>query len=300
MSNSNPYKTKAYIALTTTSIIWGTTWVGSKAAVHFGMPGLEVSFVRQFIAGSIFLAYFLFSGESLPTLKQFGWLLLLAICNFVFANGLSTWSLKYVSSGLAALIGALYPLCVVIIELLFFNKRNYNLLTLAGLLVGIAGVLFVLYENAFHEQPVGYGFGILLGLIGMVSWSFGTILIARNKYQMNPYYAMGWQMFLASFMIFGLAKTVQVPLLGIHEIPLQAWLAIAYLIGVGSLITFIAFVYTVRYLPPALSSVYAYINPLVAMLAGYWVLGEPLSVNLFFGAIITLAGVYLVNFSLKK
>ncbi len=291
-------KQKAYFALVATSIIWGTTWVASKIAVQ-KVPGLQVSYIRQFIAGTLFLIFYFIKGEKLPTLQQFRWLVTLSIFMFVLANGLSTWSVKYMSSGLAALIGALYPLFVAIIEMVFLSKRNNSPLTFVGLIIGIGGVAVVFYESAFHQQPDGYTFGILLGVIAMLSWSIGTILIARNKYQMNPYYAVAWQMFIGSFLIFLLASIThnRIP---VSDIPFETWASIAYLIIMGSLIAFVAFIYTVKYLKPTLASLYAYINPIVAMITGAILLQEALTLNLFIGALITLTGVYLVNYSMKK
>lgn len=288
----------AYLALTATSIIWGTTWVASRIGVQ-QTPALQVSYIRQFTAGAILLSYYFFRGEKLPTLPQFRWLVMMSIFVFMLANGLSTWSVKYIPSGLASLISALSPLCMVIIDMLFFKQHRNTPLTFLGLILGFAGVVIVFYENAFHEQPEGYVFGVVLGLIAMLSWSFGSIFIARNKYQMNPYYAMGWQMLLGSVFIYVFASATgqHIPL---SEISLKTWSAIAYLVTAGSLVAFMAFIYSVKHLPPAIASLYAYINPIVAMICGALILNEPLTLNLFLGAVITIAGVYIVNRSMRN
>lgn len=295
MSNN---KTKAYLALTATSIIWGTTWVASRIGVE-DVPGLEVSYLRQFIAGCLLLTFFFIKGEKLPTLQQFRWLFILSIFMFVLANGFSTWSVKYIPSGLAALISALSPLFVVIIDLIFFRQHKNTPLTFVGLFVGLAGVFIVFYENAFHDQPEGYVLGIIYGFIAMIGWAVGTVFTARNKYNINPYYAMGWQMFLSSFMIFALAKSTNnnIP---VADVSLKTWIAIAYLIILGSVCAFAAFIYSIKYLPIAVASLYAYINPIVAMIFGTILLNEPFTINLLIGATITLAGVYIVNYSIRK
>lgn len=292
------HKNKAYLALTATSILWGTTWVASRIGVE-DVPGLQVSYLRQFIAGCLLLTFFFIRGEKLPTWQQFRWLFILSIFTFVLANGFSTWSVKYIPGGLASLISALSPICVVIIDLLTFKQNKNTPLTFVGLFIGFTGVVIVFYENTFHEQPPGYAIGILYGIIAMIAWSIGTIFISRNKYNINPYYAMGWQMFLSSFMIFGLAKATgnDLPL---SEVTLKTWAAIGYLIVMGSVIAFAAFIYSIKYLPTAIASLYAYINPIVAMLLGTLILDEPLTINLLFGAIVTLGGVYIVNYSIKK
>jgi drug/metabolite transporter (DMT)-like permease len=297
---SNPNnRTGGYIALATTSILWGTTWVTSKIAVS-QMPAFQMASIRQFLGGACFLSFFLlYKKMPLPTAKQFLWLLLLSILMFVFANGLSTWSLKYIPTGLSSLIGALYPLSVVIIEMVFFKNRSLTVITFLGLLLGITGVGIVFYENAFHEKQEGFLFGVLLSTLAMLSWSVGTVIIARNKININPYYGTGWQMLISAAILLLIAVTTQ-PIMPIGDIPLKGWLAIGYLVVAGSLISFAAFVYSMKKLPPALFSLYAYINPLVAIVTASIILNEHLTMNILWGALVTLTGVYLVNYSLRR
>src|SRR5437868_1896929 len=300
ISNNLPKgKARGYLALGITSIVWGTTWVASKIGVG-EMPALQMAYIRQFFGGSCFVLFFiLYKKLPLPTRQQFGWLVVMALLMFVFANGLSTWSLKYIPSGLSSLIGALYPLSVVIIEMLFFKNRNMTVLTFVGLLLGISGIGIVSYENMFTNRSEGFFIGVSLSMIAMLSWSLGTIIIAKNKLKINPYYATGWQMLISSVLLFVAAETTQKTISFIN-ISWTAWGAIAYLVIAGSLIAFIAFIYSMKKLPPAISSLYAYINPLVAILVGAIVLREKLTINILWGAIVTLCGVFLVNYSLKK
>lgn len=298
MHNKNN-RTGGYIALATTSIVWGTTWVTSKIGVS-QMPAFEMASIRQFLGGACFLSFFLFYKKlPLPTAKQFLWLFVLAILMFVFANGLSTWSLKYVPTGLSSLIGALYPLCVVIIEMVFFKNRNLTVVTFAGLLLGVIGVGIVFYENAFHQTQEGFLFGVFLSIMAMLSWSVGTIVIAKNKLNINPYYATGWQMLISSFILLIIAISSQ-PVIPLQDISLKGWLAISYLVAGGSIISFVAFIYSMKKLPPALFSLYAYFNPLVALVTASIILNERLTINILWGAIVTLIGVYLVNYSMKQ
>ena len=291
-------KNKAYIALAATSLIWGTTWVAMKFGLK-GLPPLELASIRQFIAGSIFIVFFLIRKEALPTLQQFKKLLFLAILTFVLANAVSTWSLKYISSGLGALIGALYPLSVVIIEYFFFKNKSINYLTIIGILLGIGGIVFVFYDNAFGVYPQGYVFGIVLAIIAMLAWSMSSILISRKYIQMNPYFGMGWQMLISSIIV-GIFSISSEEIIAINEISLTSWLAITYLIIAGSIIAIVAFIYSLKYLNPAIAVLYAYINPIIAMITGAILLKEKLTMVIFIGSLITLVGVFLVNFSMKK
>jgi drug/metabolite transporter (DMT)-like permease len=291
-------KHKAYIALAATSIIWGTTWVAMKIGLK-EMPPLELASLRQFIAGGIFITFFLFKKESLPTFQQFKKLFFLGILTFVMANALSTWSMKYLTSGLGALIGALYPLSVVMIEYFFLKDKSINVITVAGILLGIGGIAFVFYDTAFGVHPSGYLFGIALALIAMLSWSVSSILIARKYIKMNAYFAMGWQMFFSAIIVAVLSFSTE-KVISLTTVSLHTWLVIAYLIFAGSMIAIVAFVYSMKHLNPAIAVLYAYINPIVAMVTGTILLNEKITTTILVGSLITLLGVYLVNYSMRK
>jgi drug/metabolite transporter (DMT)-like permease len=292
-------KGKGYLALFITSTVWGTTWVASKIGVN-EIPALQMAYIRQLIAGMCFVIFFMWYKKlPLPSLKQFRWIIVMSVLMFVFANGLSTWSLKFIPTGLSALIGALYPLSVVIIERVFFKSRKMTMLTFIGLFLGITGIAIVFYENAFNNYNSSFGIGLALSIVAMLSWSFGTVFIMRNKVNINPYYGTGWQMLISSLILLVMAETTQ-PTIPFYEISLKVWMVILYLVIFGSLISFVAFIYSMKKLPAAISSLYAYINPLVAMVVAGLVLKEKLTMNILWGAIVTLIGIYLVNYSIKK
>ena len=291
-------KQKAYFALSVTSIVWGTSWVASRYAVQFA-PALQVSATRQLIAGSLFAGFFLLKGEKLPGFKQMLWLAGMSILLFVFANGLATVGVKYISSGLAALIAALYPLSVVIIEKIFFKNRKIGWVTFLGIVLGITGIAIVFYDNAFHHQGPNYWIGILVSVIAMLSWSVGTILISRKQINLNPYYAIGWEMIFASLFLFA-AAALTGNLVPFSTFPAQTWYAIGYLVMMGSLIAVVAFLYTMKHLEASVAALYAYVNPIVAIIIGSFLIKEPLTKEIIIGSCITLIGVYLVNQSLRK
>ena len=206
-----------------TSVVWGTTWIVSKIGVK-EIPALQMTSIRQLIGGVIFLSFFLFYKKvPMPTLKQFRWLFFMAILMFVSANGLSTWSLMFIPTGLSALIGASYPLCVVIIEKVFFKSKRMTALTFAGLFLGIVGIAIVFYENAFQHAVPGFLFGVFLSTVAMLSWSVATIFISRNKTDINPYYGIGWQMLMGGSMLFIIAQATQ-PVVPFMQISTTVWL----------------------------------------------------------------------------
>lgn len=289
---------KAYGALALTSVLWGTTWVASKLAVQKA-PGLQVAGIRQLIAGTILVSWFLLRGEKLPKRQHLGWLVLMGILMFVCSNGLATVSLKFISSGLSSLIASLYPLCVVIMEVVWLGNKKINTQTFVGLLLGIGGIAVVLYSNAFHATGTGYLTGMLLSFISMLGWSIATLLIARNKFTINPYFATGWQMLIGSFFLLILSMSTG-NFIAISQLPALTWLSIAYLVIAGSVVAFVAFIYTMKNLEPAIASLYAYLNPIVAIFTGALLTDEHLTLPIIIGSLVTLAGVYVVNKSIHR
>jgi drug/metabolite transporter (DMT)-like permease len=292
-------KAKGYIALSITSIVWGTTWVVCKIGVT-AMPAMQLVYLRQFFGGIIFVGFFLLVKKlPLPTAKQFRWLFLMSLIMFVSANGLSTWGVQYIPPGLGALIGSLYPLVVVILERLFFKNKQANLLTFVGLICSIIGIILIFSKSDFSDNNPNFFFGVLLSVIAMVSWSLGTILMARNKFDINPYYGLGWQMLISCAIIYTTMffTNSTIPL---ATIPTNAWLAILYLVILGSLVAFVAFLYSLKKLPTNIASLYAYINPIVATIIGISIFNDVINKYTIIGMIITIGGVFLVNNSIKK
>lgn len=292
-------KLGGYLALCITCVVWGTTWVASKIGIA-DIPALQMASIRQLLGGLSFVLFFmLYKKLPFPNRQQIGMLIIMALLMFVMANGLSTWSLKFIPTGLSALIGALYPLSVVIIEMVVFKSKSMTVLTFIGLLLGLTGIGIVFYESAFHHQPGGFLFGISLSLVAMLSWSVGSLILTRNTLKMNPYYAIGWQMLLSSLLLFIFAYFTgqTIPFAAITT---KAWLVIAYLVLMGSILSFIAFIYSMKKLPVAVASLYAYINPLVAMVVAAIVLNEKLTINILWGSIVTMLGVFMVNYSIRR
>jgi len=144
------HQKKAYLALTVTSIVWGTTWVASKMGINH-MPAFELASIRQLFGGSIYILFFLLiKKEKLPTAKQFKWLIPMAFLMFVSSNGIATYGLQFITSGLAALIAALYPLSVVLIERFYYKAIRITPQTLLGLFLGLLGIGFIFIKTVYR------------------------------------------------------------------------------------------------------------------------------------------------------
>ncbi len=289
----------AYFALFLTSFVWGTTWVASKIGIQ-GIHPLFFSALRQTLGGSCFLLFFLATGKAvLPTAKQFGYLLMMAFLLFVASNGLTTWGIKYISSGLGAILGATFPLMVAIIESIIGRKHKASWLATLGLVLGFGGVAIIFYEHLEDFANPDFTFGIALSFLAAITWSIGTVVTARSNPEMNRYYALGWQMFLAGAILFIISYVFGLSM-PVSEVPQNSWKALGYMVTMGSIITFGALIYSLQHLPAPVASLYAYFNPMVAVVAGHLILNEPWSLILLAGAVVTIAGVFLVNFAYRK
>ncbi|MBC7884215.1 MAG: EamA family transporter, partial [Saprospiraceae bacterium] len=168
-----------------------------------------------------------------------------------------------------------------------------------GILLGFGGVCVVFYDHLRELFDPSFQLGVALGLSAALAWAFGTIYTKEFALDFNPYHSIGWQMLISGITLNILATTTgnTIP---VTEITLYTWGAIAFLVIVSSIIAFIAYLYALQKLPTSLVSVYAYINPIVAVITGSIFLDERVTLIMIVGAVITLAGVYIVNNTLRK
>jgi len=289
-------KAKALFALALVCVLWGTTWIASKEGVRH-MPALQLAGIRQFIAGLIYVAFFLIKGASLPKGKEWIPVLVLSFLNFIMSNGLSTWGVKYISAGLGSIMGAIFPLWLVVIGL-FASREKLPQKAIIGLLLGFSGVCIIFYKHLEDFFIPDFRFGIILSLIATWTWAFATLYTKQQAASFNPYFSLGLQMLISGITLISFTS-VTGNAVSISQIPWESWTAIAYLIIFGSLLAFIAYLYALQNLPTEQASIYAYINPIVAVLCGWLIFNERITIFITVGGLVTLLGVYLVNKAFK-
>lgn len=288
-----------FFALFLTSFVWGTTWVVSKIGIQ-GIHPFFFGAIRQTIGGSLFLLFFILRGKwQWPAANEWPRIVLLSVLLFVSSNGLSTWAIKYISSGLGALMGAIFPLIVVIIDWATGYKDKPSPLGTTGLLLGFVGIAVIYYEKLGQFEDPKFFLGVTLSFTAAFTWALGSVATARLRITLSRYFALGLQMFLAGIIMFILSFIFELDM-PLSEVPAASWKAIAYMVVFGSVITFGAMVYSLQHLPITVASLYAYFNPIVAIVTGYFILHEPLSWYLLVGTIVTLGGVFLVNYDYRK
>jgi drug/metabolite transporter (DMT)-like permease len=289
-------RAKALFALALVCFFWGTTWIASKEGVKH-MPALQLAGIRQLIAGALYVGFFLYKKVPLPKGKEWIPILVLSFLNFIMSNGLSTWGVKYISAGLGSIMGAIFPLWLVVIGL-FISKEKLPRKAVFGLLLGFSGVCIIFCDHLQDFFNADFRFGIILSLIATWTWAFATLYTKQQAVNFNPYFSLGLQMLISAIALISFTSATG-NAVHVSKIPWQSWASIAYLIVFGSLIAFICYLYALQNLPTEQASIYAYINPIVAVLCGWIVFGEKVTIFITIGGLVTLLGVYLVNKAFK-
>lgn len=303
LANLNPVtirkkgrKAKAIFALSMVCFFWGTTWLASKEGVKH-MPALQLSGIRQLLGGTVYLLYFMGKGRVFPRGKEWRPILVMSFLTFVCSNGLSTWGVQYISAGLGSIIGAIFPLWLVIIGL--FRKQKIPAKAILGIVLGFGGICVIFLEHMTDFINPEFTFGIFLSIAATWTWAFGTLYTKDKAADFNPYFSLGLQMLIS-----GAALTLFTSVTGMSKplasVPWQSWAAIGYLVLFGSVISFVAYLYALQNLPTEQASIYAYINPIVAVLLGALIFEEKLTSYIVVGGLITLLGVFMVNSVYKK
>jgi drug/metabolite transporter (DMT)-like permease len=216
-------------------------------------------------------------------------------------NGVIGWCERYITSGLAALILSLIPVFVVVISYLFgFDRRRPHILILFGLILGCLGIILIFRDNLKDIANPEYFLGMLIAFGACLAWASGSvfskfkILNHKNVFQNAALQLLTGGIALVLFSLF-LDDYTELKVISGKSI----W-ALAYLIVFGSIIAYSSFVYALKNLPIGVSSLYAYINPFIAIMLGYFFLNEPLTDITLLALTATLSGVYCINRGYRK
>lgn len=290
--------TNAYLALIIVSIFWGTTYLAARIGVQH-MHGMMLAGLRQTAAGVILTAFFLIKGYKLPQVPVLSRLFVIGVIMLCGSNGLMTWAMQYIPSGLGAIIAATVPIWITIFSFFLVQKTRISYQLVIGMLIGLAGIGGIFYNNLAHLMEPEYRFGVMLITLACVFWALGSVLTAKWALGINYLYGAGFQMLFS-----GLVMLVIAALMGQHltvaSFTGELWGSLLYLIFIGSLLSYSAYVFALNNLPPSLVAIYAYINPIVAVILGWLILSESLNWVMGVSCMVTLFGVYLVNNAFNK
>jgi len=283
---------RAYAAWGAVCLFWGTTYLAIRIGVQTLPPALFAG-IRFFVAGLVFLAYLKIRGVALPDRGDLLKIAIVGILLLVMANGCVVWAEQWVPSGLAALTVATLPFWVAGIEAVLPAGSRLNVLKVLGIVVGFGG-LVILFEPALKSSlDQAYLKGIMALIFAPFSWALGSVYSKYHPIRTTPLMAAALQMIIAGsiLMFIGIIFN-EAPR---FDFNLKGLAALVYLAIFGSIIGYGSFMYALAKLPAAKVSMYAYVNPIIAVLLGWLILSERLDWRVALATAVILLGVVLVQ-----
>ena len=299
-NSSRPPSWQILLAFAIIYLVWGSTFLAIRVGVH-EMPPFLMAGLRFFAAGVILYAWMRATGIPTPTPLQWVGATLLGTVIFVLDYGCLFWAEQRVPSGIAAVILASIPVFMTLLEITFLRTQRLTYRLGAALVIGIAGVA-VLMNHSFSlgEVPIDRK-GATALIIAAFSWSLAAILTRRIPLPDSKPMSAAAQMLMGGAQLLALAAlSGEFAEFHPHAVSRTAWFALFYLITAGSIAAFTAYVWLLHYESPTRVGTYAYVNPVVAVLLGYFVGGEALGRRTLLGALLILASVVTITTTPKR
>mgnify|MGYP003630137403 CR=1 FL=1 len=273
--------------------IWGSTYLWNKIAVT-ELPAFMLAGIRFVIAGSlIFIISKLLGFQLKISKKQFKNTFIAGFLFLTFGNGVVVWALKFVDSGFAALEVSAQPL-VVLLMMRILQGKKIQPMSIIGVFLGITGIFLLVGQQEIIAQE-GAILGMVLIFVCMLSWSYGSLFVGKADLPANFFVNTGYQMLSSgiSLLIISifLGETWSSPITWSTPV---IW-SMALLIILGSVVTFTAFNYLLRIVSPEKVATSSYVNPIIAMILGWYFLNEEITLQSAIASIILLTGVYFIN-----
>lgn len=297
-TQKKPSKVLIIAAFAALYIVWGSTYLGIMIAIK-SIPPFFMLGTRFFTAGMILFLWCVVKGEKIPSVSLFGTMGVGGILMLFMGNGAVTWAEQYLPSGLAAIVVATVPLWFVLLDRKQWKTIFSNKWIIAGIIVGFAGVLLLFAGKGttdfLKDKLKLISFFVLV--TGTIGWATGSLYSKYKQVNASVTMKAAVQMLAAGIvaLVVGLLTKEQRDF-SVSNITFQSWLALLYLIIMGSLVTYMAYIWLLSVRPAALVGTYAYINPVVAVFLGWQVLGEVISRQQIIALVVILTGVILVNF----
>jgi drug/metabolite transporter (DMT)-like permease len=291
---------KIVLAFAIIYFVWGSTFLAIRVGVR-EVPPLVLASMRFFIAGLAIFLWMRLSGTPSPSRREWLAASILAICIFVLDYGLLFWAEQRVSSGIAAVMLATIPVFMSLSEIIVLRTQRLTIRLALALLVGIAGVSVLVSRSVnVGEAPIDRRGAIAL-VIAAMSWSIASALTRKLPLPESKVMSAGAQM-LAGGILLAVAAAIFGEFRGFHiaAVSRTVWFALAYLIVAGSIIGFTAYVWLLHYESPTKVGTYAYVNPVVAVIVGYFLGGETVGARIILGTLLVLVSVIIITTTRAK
>lgn len=273
---SPPIPTRAWLAFALLCVVWGTTYYGIKIALET-VPPLLLGGLRFVTAGALLSVGLWASGRPLPPRRSLPAFLLVGALLLGFGNGGVTIAEQWMATGLTAVLVAATPFWMVTIEALLPRGERLTARTILGLTIGFGGILLLVWPDLVEapaSQHPRWAWGVLATQLACVGWAVGSAFSKRRISGVEPLTAAAYQMLFGGLVLLSAATlTGEWAHLSFSA---RSGAAMVYLLVAGSLLGYVAYIYVLGHLPTSIVSLYPYINTVVAVLLGIWLLGEPL------------------------
>lgn len=275
--------------------VWGSTYLAIRVGVR-EVPPFLLAALRFLLAGLILYVWVIARGERSPTAREWLSAFLLAILIFVLDYGLLFWAEQRVPSGIAAVMLATIPAFMALSEIILLGTQTLTLRLGLALLIGIGGVAALVIRSLdLGGEPIDRAGAVAL-IIGSVSWSVASALSRKLPLPSSKVMNSGAQM-LAGGILLALTSAALGEFQRFHPMAVsrEAWLCLLYLVVAGSVIAFTAYVWLIHHESPTKVGTYAYVNPVVAVLVGYFFGGEELGLRAIVGTAMVLISVLVIT-----
>lgn len=291
---------KTLLAFSIIYFVWGSTFLAIRVGVH-DVPPFMLAAMRFVIAGLVLYAWMMARGERSPSAREWISACVLAILIFVIDYGLLFWSEQRVPSGIAAVMMATIPAFMALSEIILLRTQKLTLRLSVALVIGIFGVgVLVSRSLNLGGAPIDKAGAVAL-IVASISWSVAAALSRKLPLPASKAMSAGVQM-LAGGILLALASAALGEFRNFHpgNVSRGAWLALAYLIVAGSIVGFTAYVWLLHHESPTKVGTYAYVNPIVAVIVGYFLGGEALGLRTVVGTAFILISVVVIRTTRTK
>jgi drug/metabolite transporter (DMT)-like permease len=299
-TTSRPHRWKTLLAFAIIYLVWGSTFLAIRVGVR-EVPPFLLAGMRFLAAGIILYAWMRARRTVSPSRREWASASLLAVLIFVLDYGLVFWAEQRVPSGITAVMMATIPVFMTLAEILILRTQRLTLRLGFALLVGLGGVAVLVSRSAgFAEGPIDTSGAIAL-VVAAISWSLASALTRKLPLPESKVMSSGAQMLAGGVLLTLTALTLgEFRSFHVNAVSSGAWLALVYLIVAGSIVAFTAYVWLIHHESPTKVGTYAYVNPVVAVLLGYFLGGEGLGARTVVGTALVLVSVVVITTTPKK
>jgi drug/metabolite transporter (DMT)-like permease len=295
-----PARWKTLLAFAIIYFVWGSTFLAIRIGVR-EVPPLLLAGVRFFAAGIVLYGWMRATGTASPTRREWASATLLAVLIFLVDYGLVFWAEQRVPSGITAVMLATIPVFTALAEILILRTQRLTLRLGIALVVGLAGVAVLVSRSiSFGDAPIERS-GALALVVGAISWSLASVLSRKLTLPQSKVMSSGAQMLVGGILLI-LAAAMFGEFRSFHtrDVSADAWLALLYLIVAGSIVAFTAYVWLIHHESPTKVGTYAYVNPVIAVVLGYFMGGEALGARTILGTLLVLVSVVVITTTPKE